>query len=144
MNIFDSELQTLSELYSSLSAELSGLARDNRPESPSATTRCILRNQALFARLERMNSRLDELAAEWEKLSPKLDVAARKKTRQLAARVREQAVNLWALSEARSQEIEALRSRLESALAGIKDGTKYLESVKPLRNNFPKFIDSHG
>ncbi len=142
--MFDSELQNLSALYSHLSQELSGQAKDNKPASPSAIAHRILRNKDLFDRLERMNSRLAELAAEWEKLNPHLDDAARRKTRHLAAKVREQAVNLRALSESRSKEIESLRSRLESELAAISRGTKYLESVKPLKNNFPKFIDSCG
>jgi len=142
--MFDSELQNLSDLYSRLSAELAGAGADNKPAGATAAVQRILRNQDLFARLGQMNSRLDELAAEWEKLSSRLDPAARKKTVQLACKVLEQAENLRALTETRSQEVEALRAKLGWELAKLNNGAKYLQSVKPLKANFPKFIDSCG
>jgi hypothetical protein len=142
--MFDSELQCLSELYSRLSTEFASLSSCGKPGDASATAGCILRNEDLFARLEQMNSRLLELAAKWEQLSPQLDPASRRQTQQLAGKVREQAVRLASLGEERIVELETLRGRLGWELGNIKMGARYLESVKPLKTNYPKFIDSRS
>ncbi len=142
--MLDSELEELSKLYDGLKDALSGFGKDNKPASTLAKVHSIIRNEVLFVRLEQMNARLGQLAKDWEKLCPQLDAASRKKTQQLAAKVREQAANLRVLNEARTHEIEAHRAKLERELAIVTRGSKYLESVKPLKSNFPKFIDSRG
>ncbi len=144
MKMFDSELQYFSELYSRLSSEFASLSKSGQAGDSSATVACILRNEDLFARLEQMNSRLLQLATEWEQLSPQLDSASRRQTQQLAGKVREQALSLASLCEERILEIETLRGKLGWELGNIKKGARYLESVKPLKTNYPKFIDSRS
>jgi len=144
MKLFDSELQYLSELYARLSAELENLGRSDKAGVPSIAVDSILRNRDLFSRIEQMNSRLLALAREWEKFGPHLDPETRKQTRQLADKVRNQALSLARAGEQRITEIETIRAKLEWELKEIAKGAQFLESVKPVKTNYPKFIDSQG
>jgi archaellum component FlaC len=144
MKLFDSELQYLSELYSRLSAEFASLKQGSKPGKPSATVDFVLRNQELFARLEQMNARLHQLVKEWERFSPHLNPSSKKQAQQLIAKVREQALELTRLNQQRLTELEAFRAALVWELEELNRGNKYLDSVKPLKANYPKFIDSRG
>jgi flagellar biosynthesis/type III secretory pathway chaperone len=144
MKLFDSELQYLSELYSRLGAEFASLKKGSSPGKPSTIVDFALRNKELFARLEQVNARLHQLVKEWERFSPHLDPSAKKQAQQLISGVRKQALELSRLNQQRLAELEAFRAGLVGELEKLQRGNRYLDSVKPLKANFPKFLDSRG
>jgi hypothetical protein len=144
MKLFDSELQYLLELYTRLDAELTTLDESVKSNGPSAAVESVLRNRDLFSRIEQMNSRLLQLAKEWEKFGPHLDPETRRRTLQLAEKARKQAMSLARAGERKMKEISTIRADLESKLKQISSGTRFLESIKPVKSNYPKFVDSQG
>ena len=144
MKVFDSELQYLSELYSLLSAEFEGLKRTSGQSKPAATVDFVLRNHELFARLEQMNGRLHQLVKDWESFSPHLEPSAKEHAQRLIEKVQRQAHELALLNQERLTEVDAFRARLSGELEKLERGGRYLQSVKPLKANYPKFIDSRG
>jgi len=144
MKVFDSELQYLSELYTRLGMEFEALKRVSGRGTPSATVDFVLRNRELFTRLEQMNVRLHQLVKEWGSYSPHLEPSARKHAQRLIAKVRQQAEELAVLNQQRLTEIDAFHATLAGELERLEKGSRYLQSVKPLKANYPKFIDSRG
>ncbi len=140
MILLESELQGLSELYSRLSAELSPVTEGDSTAAVEAT----LRNKELFERIERMNTRLVQLVQEWKAISPSLDPDSRQRARSLARRALEEAIRLSRLCEERLAMIESYREKIGLQLGEINRGFNFLSSIKPLKGNFPKFIDSQG
>lgn len=135
MKPFESELQCLSELYDRLDVEFA---------SPGAAVDSILRNRELFSQIQLMNSRLLMLAEEWRSQSPGLEAGERERTQKLAQKLLQKALRLAHLGAGRAAEIESHRAKLGKELGEIAKGNKFLESVKPLKTNYPKFIDSRG
>lgn len=144
MKLFASELQYLSELYLKLSEEFSALNRVAPKSKATALAESIIRNRDLLFRIEQMNQRLSQLAEEWERFRARMDPASRAEVQSLAQAVFAQAVKLKALCSERIQELESGRRRLEDDLGEVKKGTRYLQSAKPPKTNYPKFVDSLG
>jgi hypothetical protein len=62
----------------------------------------------------------------------------------MIAKVRGQAAELAILNQQRLTEIDAFRAKLAGELEKLERGSRYLDCVKPLKANYPKFIDSRG
>jgi hypothetical protein len=144
MKLFDSELQYLSELYTRLGEELARLKNVPGSACPATVAEAVLRHQELFSRIDKMNSRVFQMAQEWEKLRPYMDTASRKKTLEFAGSVRKQALDLKKAIEEQAQPLENRLAEIKRDLAGLTQGARYLASVKPAATNYPKFIDSVG
>ena len=140
MEPFLSELQHLSDLYSRLDAGLpvSG-ARGQATIEDS-----ILPNRDLFTEIEHMNSRLLRLGEQWLDLRRNIDSQTRDHIRSLAQKLKNRAAQLAAVCEEHGNTLRAKRQGFERDLEEIKRGTRYLESVRPLKSNHPKFVDSLG
>ncbi len=144
MKIFDSELQYLSELYNRLGEELAQLKSVPGKASPAMIAEVVLKHQELFSRIDQMNSRVFQMAQEWEKLRPYMDSASRKKTQEFAGSVRKQAVELTKAIEEQARILENRLAEIQKDLTEVTQGARYLASVKPAATNYPKFIDSLG
>ena len=144
MKKIDSELRQLSELYSRLDTALKALNDGKEPADPAAVVRHVLRNRELFALLERMNARLLQLAGEWEEISPRLSPEERRRIQEIACKLRGQAAGIAGACEKCSTEVEMHRAKVKWKLGRVVRGAKYLESLRPLKVNYPKFFDSQG
>ncbi len=144
MKPFLAELRYLSELYHSLQAEFTGLAGKSQAGNVAALIDTTLRNRELLGRIEQMNARIAQLSSEWDIFSGHLDPSTRKEILDLAESVRHHGTQLLLLCNALLEHLEARRGTLERQLDQLRQGSRYLQSVKPLRNNYPKFVDSLG
>jgi hypothetical protein len=142
MKLFISELQYLSELYSRMKAELSKSDVGSNINTDAELSRVILCNQELFARIEQMSSRLSQLSKEWENFREHMDAQPRKEICLFVQTVTKQAIQLKQLCADRAVKLEKFRDRLEETFCEIRKGTQYLNSVKPIKSNYPKFFDS--
>jgi len=142
MKLFVSELQYVSELYNRLCAELS--LQDGNGVDAAALNAAVLRNRELLSRVEQMNGRLAQLAKDWDAFRGHLDPQSRESIRALASSVGKQGEQLALLIERRTRDLEGGRRNVEKALKEIRQGVRYLASVRPTKTNYPKFIDSLG
>ena len=131
MKLFESELQYVSELYNQLCGELSVQGENGAETDLKALTAAILRNRELLSRVEQMNGRLSQLAKDWDTFRGQLGRQSRESIQSLAASVRKQAEQLVLLLENRAHQIEDGRRSLEKALKEVRQGVRYLASVKP-------------
>ncbi len=144
MKLFDSELQYLSELYQRLEDELTRVGPCAATESTDPTIRVILQNRELFARIDQMNGRAQQMVGEWVKFREHLDPQCRVQTQRLAATVAKQGAGLARMLAERASRVDAVRAKLAVELSELGKGSRFLQSVKPLKTNYPKFIDSLG
>ena len=144
MRLFTSELQYLSELYNRLRHELSLHPPQGAEPRLTALTETVLKNRELFIRVEQMNDRLAQLSEDWQSFREHLNPQPRKSIQALAASVTKQAAELALLMEQRRADLEEERCKLEKALDEVRQGARYLASVKPVKANYPKFVDSLG
>jgi hypothetical protein len=144
MKLFESELQYLSELYQKLGTELARIAGDAAPGNAPASAEFLHKNRDLIARIEQMNVRVAQLAGEWETFHSRIDPQSRERTVRLAVEVRNRARLLGGACEENRRLLERRRSDLEGNLQELRRGASYLESIKPVKANYPKFVDSVG
>jgi hypothetical protein len=142
MKLFDSELHHLSELYERLEHEMARAGTVESNDSTDALIGIILENRELFCRIDQMNTRVYQLIGEWQDFRERLAPDDRERTQQLAATLARRANNLGTLLAQRCALVEKKRARLASELSVLSRGSKYLQSVKPIKVNYPKFIDS--
>ncbi len=144
MKLFFSELAYLNELYSRLESEISAAAHTDTAERVGLLAEVVLRNRDLLERIEQMNSRIQQMTEEWHKFDHCIDDPVREEIRALAHGVADQGRKLAAAS---GLAVMALADRVNSIrreITALENGTRYLDSVRPPRTNYPKFLDSHG
>ncbi len=144
MKSFDSELQYLNELYQRLEHEMTRVKVGEGQDDTDQLIGVILENRELFSRIDQMNGRVAQLVKEWEEFNSHLDPATRERTRAIAKSVAMRGDRLNRILGERSTKVESKRMRVASKLAELRKGSRFLQSVKPLKANYPKFIDSLG
>ncbi len=144
MKPFDSELQSLSEVYQHLGEELACSQKKDPAGTNLSNGGQMLADCELLLRIEDTRIRVVHLAGEWEKLKQRLDPASRRGTQRIAEAVRKRAVEVTEVVARRVAELELRRAQLGRELDEIQKGERYLASVKPVKNNYPKFVDSLG
>jgi HAMP domain-containing protein len=142
MKVFTSELQYLSELYQRLSSELKAAAGNHADSGRIAGT--VLDNRELVSRIEQLNARVAQLADEWETVRGRVDAPVRAEVEALAAAVRKQATELSQVCAESARRLEKGLQAIARELGDLRRGSRYLESVKPAKTNYPKFVDSVG
>ncbi len=142
MNALTSELQGIFQLYLKLREELSKALDVGDSKDPQVLVESILRNSECLLRIEQLTPRVLRLSEEWGTDRANLDPQAQDEIRSLAAAAKTEAIRLKELCSVHAQKLRIALDKLGKDLMEIEKGSQYLKSVKPIRNNYPKFIDS--
>jgi hypothetical protein len=142
MNALAAEYQEVFQLYLKLGRELAKILEVDYAKHPNAYVESILENREHLTRIEQMNAQVMRLSEDWEKHRMDMDPEGQNGVREIAGAAKEQAVRLKELCSIHAQRLQTVRDKLGKELAEIGKGAEYLKSVKPIRNNYPKFIDS--
>ena len=137
-----SEFRAVSYIYLHLEQELAKMIGSAVPQDPPALVRSTLQSHDCLDRIGQIHLRVLELSAKWKKCRSNLDPESREEIGRLAEAVRAQAIRLSELCGAQSKRLEQVREELGKDLAELGKGARYLKSIKPAKNNYPKFIDS--
>ena len=144
MKLFFSELEYLSELYGRLETEIGSGRHQSSFDNAEDLAETVLRSRDLLRRIEQMNSRVTQLVEEWQ--TYKLSIGEEQKE-EIQALARTVSGKGWALHSVCNTALASLNARmklLQDQLSEVGRGTRFLESVRPVRSNFPKFVDSVG
>ncbi len=142
MKDFAGEFGAVSQDYHQLGEELSGALKANQAGGLRTLAGTILQSRDCLARIEQMNSRVLLLSQEWKEQRPHLDTKSRRQVDSLVQAAREQAIRLHELCRSQAEKLKLVKEQLERDLVETGKGARYLKSVKPVKNNYPKFIDS--
>jgi hypothetical protein len=136
------EFRDLIALYQSLGEELARIVRADDPGDPQALVQTILLNRECFERISQMGARVAQLSDRWKKSRADLESGTRDETSKLVEAAKCHAARMHAMCTIHAEKLKITRARLENCLAETGKGSQYLKSLKPAKNNYPKFIDS--
>lgn len=142
MHQFLSDLRYLAELYARFGAEFLDLNASSMENSTASLSVAVIQNQELISRIEQMDSRLYLLAEEWEKIRNRLSPPIREEIIALAASVSNTAISLACRCRQKIQELEQGLGRLRMEMESLQQGSRYLQTMRPVKSNYPKFIDA--
>ena len=136
------EFRDVFNLYIKLGEELTRIMDVGDSKDPQVLVKSILQNRDCLERITQMNSRVVQLSDTWVKRRNHLDPKSRSEAHDLVAAAKAQAVRLQELCRVRTEQLRRVRDDLGKNLAEIGKGSQFLKSIKPVRNNYPKFVDS--
>jgi hypothetical protein len=142
MTIFISEFQDVFQGYLTLADDLTKIMDVDDSQDPHILVQSILQNCDCLNRIDQMNLRVLKLTDDWEKHCADSDQCSREEASKLIEAAKAQAVRLQILCTIKSQKLQSLRDVLGKNLEELGKGAQYLKSLKPAKNNYPKFIDS--
>ncbi len=138
-----SELQCIDELYQALHHEF-----PRRPVTTdaddAALVETVLRNENLLSRVGLLNERVARAAGAWKDFRERADAPTRAQVESLIRAVRAHAEDLQRACAQYGRRLESRLDRLGRERRRLQTGLRYLDSVKPARTNYPKFVDSVG
>jgi hypothetical protein len=142
MRNFASDFCALSTLYLKIAEDLSRILEAQDTQNPRTLVQSVLKNQECFARIGQMNSTVLQLSLDWKKHRSTIDAKLRNEISRFADAARRHAVQVGELCNLQAQRLQTARDKMGRDLVELEKGARYLRSVKPAKNNFPKFIDS--
>ncbi len=134
-----SALKQLDRLYDEVEREILGESAPGTNDSAA-----LSRNHLLIARLEQAGARFSEDVGRWLSKQDRITPEQREQVRLLAGPIRLRASRLLGRCRDCSAELESHISGLRGQLCEVQNGARFLQSTRPARANYPKFIDSLG
>lgn len=138
------ELRKLTQFYFGLKKDLSDAFNTPDNDNERSFAESILQHRIRISQIERMNAHILQLSDDLKKSREKADPKIRAQIDHLTAEAKSHAVLIQDLCAKYSKKIEKTRAEIQNELECITAGKRYLKSVTPVKNNYPKFIDSTG
>ncbi len=142
MNSLAEEFCEVFKLYIEVGDELARSTALDGPQDSQKLVNLILQNRESLERIAQMNSRVMLLSDAWEKCRDHLDPDSREETGKLVEAARAQASRLQELCRIHTEKLRSVCADLGNSLAEIGKGSQFLKSLRPVKNNYPKFVDS--
>jgi hypothetical protein len=137
-----SEFQDVFTLYLKLGEDLTKIMSIDDSMDPNAFVKAVLQNRNSLERISQMNSRVMQLSEAWGKCRETMPPETREMVHSLVEAAKTQAKRLQELCGIHARKLQVVRDKLGDNLAELGKGARYLKSMKPSKNNYPKFIDS--
>ncbi|MBN2244039.1 MAG: hypothetical protein JW793_15245 [Acidobacteria bacterium] len=138
------DLKSLTQFYFGLEKDLSDILKAADAGKDQAIEESILRNRIRISQIERMNAHILQLADDLKESRGKMNAEAAAESDALTAEAKSCAIRIREICLQASGKIEKSKAGTQKELEGIGRGKRYLKSVDPVKNNYPKFIDSTG
>jgi len=138
------DLKKLTQFYFGLESELSTALSGSDAGSEKLLSESILQNRTRLAQVERMNAHILQLSDDLKRSRKTLDDKTRNEADTLASEAKSSAIRISKLCVEASEKIETKKAFLKKELEEIGKGKRYLKNANPLKENYPKFIDSIG
>jgi len=142
MNPLILELRDLVGLYLDLQKDLGQIMNESDPASIQSLSEAILDNRNLLTQIQQMNVRALQTSRNWQISRSTLDPETRDAAQELMATATVRANQIKQMCIMHTQKLQAARDKLEKELMSLNKGCEFLKSMKPIKNNYPKFIDS--
>jgi len=128
-------------LYVKLTADLTRIAGVGESEdNPQAIIQSILDNRSCLTEIQQLNARLSQLYGAWK--DEEANLSDGDEIRGVVDGVREQMRQLEKLCGIGAGKIEKRRRQLAEELANAGKESSYVKMLNPIKENYPKFIDS--
>ena len=134
------DLQRLTQFYFGLQKDLSDALNNAECEKERSLAESILQNRIRISQIERMNAHILQLSDDLRKARKNRNPKIRAQAESLVSEAKSHAVLIARTSE----KMEKTKAGIQKELGSIATGKRYLKSLVPVKNNYPKFIDSTG
>lgn len=141
MENFRTEFHSITESYHEAGKVLAWIAEMDDSQ-PSTLVRSVLENQDCIDQIDRMHSKVIQLAGKWKQNRRSADARTWEEIDRLADGALQQAKRLNQLCSITMTRLQSAKNRLGAELAEIGKGERFVKSAYPSKNNFPKFIDT--
>jgi hypothetical protein len=142
MNNLLSEFQELIAQYHDASDALAKAMSNVDSSDVDAISKVILRQSDCLGKVDQMNDRVSRLCNSWKTLESQCDQETRKKTLAAKASAKVEAAKLNELCAKCIKLLETARNKQGEELENIGKRKQYLQAMKPVKGNYPKFIDT--
>jgi hypothetical protein len=143
MNTILSELQELIALYRDSAEKLALVSNRTRQADEETLADSILQQQNNLKTIHAMDSRVTRLTALWKTTESQFDPESRKEVQLAIEILKTEGRRTKALCDILTQRIQAIKENLGKNLEKVGKHNQYLDCIKPVKCNYPKFIDSH-
>ncbi len=137
-----SRLKDVSLLYASMGEELVSVLNADDSKDCRALVESILQHRDCLTRFKELNSYVLGLFRDLAQARPNLRADSQDELAALVNNLRQQVIRLNELCGIQAERLKSARDKLGRDLADLGRGALYLQSVKPSKSNYPKFIDS--
>jgi hypothetical protein len=138
------DLQRLTQFYFGLQKDLSDALNNAECEKERLLAESILQNRIRISQIERMNAHILQLSDDLRKARKNRNPKIRAQAESLVSEAKSHAVLIQELFARTSEKMEKTKAGIQKELGSIATGKRYLKSLVPVKNNYPKFIDSTG
>ena len=138
------ELRELVRVYGAFEHELSNALQGSSSESGQSLPDRILEKRTGLTQVEQMGARVQWFSEELKKFRSGDDAEMLQEADMLLEEARSHVIRINELCSQAAEMIEPIRNALRKDIQEIAKGKQYLKSVVPIKNNYPKFIDSTG
>lgn len=142
MNMLAAEFQEVIQIYKRLGQDLSEILYVPESQNCQTLIQSILSNRQCLLEIENMNSRIVPLSKKWISCRNNLDPKSREEISKLVETAKKEAMKLSQLCSANIEKIAKAKEEMSAGIKELGKGTQFLKSMKPIKNNYPKFIDS--
>jgi len=138
------DLRKLTQFYFGLRKDLSDALNRSENGSERLLAESILQNRIHISQIERMNAHILQLSDDLKESRRNMSPNVRAQVDNLISEAKSQAVLIKELCAQSSEKIEKTKVEIQEELECISRGKQHLKSIAPVKNNYPKFIDSTG
>lgn len=141
MRDFALEFRQVGARYARLREELARIV-DIDSQEPQALVNAILQNRDCLDRIIHMNAEVSGLSRDWQECRHRCPLALQDSIDRCAEEAKSEATLLHELCCVQTRRIQHTCDTLGQALGELKKGALFINSLKPPKQNYPKFIDS--
>lgn len=138
------DLRKLAQFYAGLQKDLSDAMKEVDSVNDRSLPESILENRSRISEIVRMNSHILQLSDNLKNSAKNMNAENRAEAEALTAEARSHAIRIRELFSQTAIKVEKTRAVIQNQLEAIGKGKRYLKSMDPVKNNYPKFIDSTG
>jgi septation ring formation regulator EzrA len=136
------DFKELHKTYLALAEELGKAFEGGSEERTEAAAAAVLANRECLSRIEQMNAKVLQISAAWQKQRALLDPGSQDEARHFLAAANAEALRLKEICDIHAQKLRTIQTRILKDIADLGKGSRLLHSLRPVKGNYPKFIDS--
>jgi hypothetical protein len=136
------DFEELYKTYAALAETLGKAFETGSAEDTKAAAAAVFMNRECLSKIEQMNARVLQISAAWKKNHAHLDPGSRDEAQHFITAAIAEALRLKKICDAHAERLRTARARILRNMVEVGKGMRLLHSLRPVKANYPKFIDS--
>jgi hypothetical protein len=142
MTDFAAEFRDITSIYENLEAALSGILNADISNEGQSFLEATIQHRGDLEQLMLMDLRIQRLIQDWPQHRMRLDPDARQEVEAMISAAKIRAIRLQEICRTYTKRLQSIHDGIRDNLLEVSKGARFARSLKPLQQNYPKFIDS--